>query len=90
MKYEKIDKIIGNKIYEARVIKRITQEDMAENVSRILKANGYTSGITRAGYSHYEVGRRSMPLMVLQACCEYLKLDWQKLFNEALEEMKIK
>ena len=88
MKYDKIDKYLANKLYETRVVKRITQEDMTKNISAILKANGF-KGIERTTYSHYECGIRSMPLEVLQASCKYLGLDWQTIFNEALEDAKI-
>lgn len=84
-----MDKFLGNAIFEARVVRRLTQEDMAKAISEIMIENGKKKGISRQAYNCYELGNRSMPDVVFQSACKYLGLNWKTIFNEALEQLKV-
>lgn len=86
MEYKKMDIYIGNELYKARVVKRITQEQITDSINK--KIAQYDMSITRQSYSNYEHGTFSMPQGVLEACCDILGLDWRKIFNEAVEYMQ--
>ena len=88
MDFSKFDQYLGNALYEARSVKRITQEDMAKAISKKMKKNGRTKGITRSAYSFYENGERSMPSDVFTYACEILGVDEIKVFNEACDYVK--
>lgn len=87
MNYEKIDKYLGQKLFEARVVKRITQEQMADMISvKYERLSGRKC--TRQAYAYYEKGDRSMPVDIFRCACAVLNLDWATIFNEALENCK--
>ena len=91
MDYSKFDQFLGNALYEARVVKKIAQEDMAKEISkRLIKDDGRKKGISQQAYSLYEKGERSMPSNIFTYACEYLKLDEIKVFNDACEYIKKK
>lgn len=80
------DKYLGNALYEARVVKRITQEDLTTRANYIWKAKYNRKrqrDCTRATYTRYEKGEFSMPMGFYKAACEVLDLDWKKVFKEA-------
>lgn len=86
MEYKKIDEYIGNELYKARVVKRITQEQITEIINKKLKK--FDISITRQSYSYYERGEVSIPQGVLEVVCDELGLDWKKIFTEAVDYMK--
>lgn len=91
MEYNKIDKYLGTKLFEARVVKRITQEDMVKHISNKYKnLSSKKKGISRQMYSNYEKGTYSIPMDIFMIACEYLGLNWQEVFNDALENCKEK
>lgn len=91
MNYTKFDQYLGNALFEARVVKRITQDDMKKEITRRLIAeDGRKKGISRQAYSLYEKGERSMPDNIFTYACDYLGLDEIKVFNDACEYIKKK
>lgn len=91
MNYTKFDEYLGGAIRDARVLKRISQEEMAKVISSKMKAQyGYKKGISRAALSFYENGERSMPDYIFTIACNYLGLDEIKIFNDACEYIKKK
>ena len=91
MNYSKFDSYLGETIRNARVIKRITQDDMAKKISNIMKTDyGYKKGMSRAALSYYENGDRSMPDYIFTIACNILGLDEIKVFNDACEYIKKK
>lgn len=91
MNYSKFDSYLGETIRNARVVKRITQDDMAKKISNKMKTDyGYKKGMSRAALSYYENGDRSMPDFVFSIACDILDLDENKVFNEACEYIKKK
>ena len=90
MKFDKFDVYLGDKLYCARVVKRMTQEEMARLISVKLKDSGKKKGISQQAYAYYEKGERSMPWDVFTFACEILKLDRNAIFNEACDHIKIK
>lgn len=85
MDYKIMDKYIADRLYEARVIKRITQEQITDKINNKLVDKDMK--ITRQTYSNYERGTFSIPQGILQATCEILGLDWISVFKEAQEYM---
>lgn len=90
MEFEKFDVYIGEKLYCERVVKRITQDEMAKRISTRMKEKGKKKGISRQAYAFYEKGARSMPMDVFTYACEILKIDRNGLFNEACDYLKMK
>ncbi len=90
MDFTEFDKAIGQALFEARVVKRITQTMMAEQISKRLIAGGRKKGISQQAYALYEKGERSMPTDTFKAACNVLGLEWAKVFNNACEEFKEK
>lgn len=89
MEYNKIDTFLGNALFEARVVKRITQEEITEKISQEYKeSSGKKKGISRQMYAYYEKGIYSMPLDIFQIACKVLGLNWKKVFNDGLEKCK--
>ena len=88
MDYTKADEFIGDKLYCARVVRRLTQKDMAELISIKMKESGKQRGISRQAYAFYEKGERSMPMEVFTIACEILSLNRNQIFNEALDSIK--
>ena len=88
MDFSRFDQFLGNALYEARAVQRITQEEMADAISRELKKSGKKKGITRSAYSYYEKGDRSMPSDVFTCACNILGLDENKVFNDACDYVK--
>lgn len=86
MEYKKLDEYIGNELYKARVVKRITQVQIVNTINKKLEKNGLS--ITRQAYSYYEHGMYSIPQGVFQIACKELGLDWKEVFSEAVEYMK--
>ena len=89
MEFGKVDEFVGDKLYCARVVRRLTQADMAKMISAKLKEHGKKKGITRQAYSFYEKGERSMPMDIFTYACEILSLDRNAIFNEALDYIKL-
>lgn len=90
MDYNKADVYIGEQLYRERVIRRLTQEDMAKAISAKLKAKGKKKGISRQAYAFYEKGARSMPMDVFTFACETLSIDRNQLFNDAIDYLKFR
>ena len=90
MKLEKFDIYIGDKLYCARVVKRITQAEMAKMITDRLRENGKRRGVSQQAYAYYEKGARSMPWDVFTYACEILLLDRNAIFNEACDYLKIR
>ena len=91
MDYKKMDEFIGNSLFEARVVKRITQEEMTKAIShRLINEENRKKGISQQAYSLYEKGERSMPSNIFTYACDYLGLDEIKIFNDACEYIKKK
>lgn len=90
MDYTQFDRFLGNSLYEARVVQRLTQEDVAKAISKELKKHGKAKGITRSAYSFYENGERSMPTDVFSYACEFLGLNENEIFNKACDHAKRK
>ena len=88
MDYRKADTYIGEVFYRERVIRRLTQGDMAKMISSKMKAKGAKKGISRQAYAFYEKGERSMPMDIYGYTCEILSLDKYKLFNDACDYLK--
>ena len=91
MDFNNFDAYIGDKLYIARVTKRLTQDDVAKRISTRLKEKGTRkNGISRQAYAFYEKGERSMPMDVYACACEVLSLDKYEVFNSALDSIKLK
>lgn len=91
MEYNKIDQFIGDKIKDARLLKRMSQKDLADYTSMRLKKDfGYKKGISYQAVSLYEKGERSMPEHVYSLFCQALGIDADSLFNEGLDYVKRK
>lgn len=89
MDFKKFDTYIGNSLYDARVLKRLTQPQLAELISKRLKAIGKRkNGISRQRYATYEKGEISMPEDIYDVVCEILNIDRNDLFNRAIEQLK--
>lgn len=89
MEYNKIDTYLGNKLFEARVVKRITQEELSDKISSKYKQlSGKKKGISRQMYAFYEKGVYSMPIDVFRIACDILGLKWKEIFNDALDSCK--
>lgn len=87
MDYKKMDEYIGNALYEARVIKRITQEEITEKINKeIVKKN--QRKISRQTYANYEHGIYSIPQGTLEVACNILNLDWKTIFKNACAFME--
>lgn len=78
------DKAIGDILFRARVVKRITQDQMATLISQELKKGDRINGISRGAYAFYERGERSMPIDIFIISCKILGLEWRTEFNNAL------
>ena len=89
MKFDKFDFYIGDKLYCARVVKRLTQNDMAKMISKKMKEDGRKKGISQQSYAYYEKGERSIPMDVFTYACNILSIDRNKLFNEACDYIKL-
>ena len=90
MEFNKADVYIGEKFYCERVVRRYTQADMARFISTKLKnEKGWKKGISRQAYAFYEKGERSMPMDVFSVGCGILSIDKNKLFNDALDYLKL-
>ena len=90
MRFEKFNVYLGEKLYCARVVRRMTQNDMVKLISAKMKENGGKKGISQQSYAYYEKGERSIPWDVFTYACEILSLDRNTLFNEACDYIKIK
>lgn len=90
MNYEKFDVYLGYQIYCARVVKKITQDQMSKMISAKMKESGLKKGISRQAYSFYEKGERSMPMHIFTYACEILDLDRNAIFNDACDHLKIR
>ena len=88
MDYTKIDEYIGDKLYCARVVRRLTQKDMADLITLKMKETGKKKGISRQAYAFYEKGERSIPMEVFTIACEVLSLNRNQIFNDALDSIK--
>lgn len=88
MKFIEFDKYIGNQLRAARVVRRISQEEMAKLISQKMKKQGYKKGIGRTGYAFYETGERSMPETIYSIACDILNLDEDLLFDQALNSIR--
>lgn len=86
MNYKKIDENIGNLIYQARVVKRITQEELTNYVNASIKEEDGISPITRQSLSYYEHGINSIPQGILEIVCKKLNLNWKDVYRKAVEE----
>lgn len=89
MKFEKFDVFLGDKLYCARVVKRLTQDEMAKLISTKLRNSGRKKGISQQSYAYYEKGERSMPWDVFTFACDILELNRNEIFNEACDYIKI-
>ena len=90
MEFNKFDIEIGSRLYEARVLKRLTQEGVSKSISERMKQKGFKKGISRQAYAFYESGQRSMPLEVYKIACNVLDIDCVETFNRACDALKIK
>lgn len=90
MDFERFDVYLGEKLYVARVTRRLTQEEMAKLISEKMKANGKKKGISRQAYAFYEKGSRSMPMSIFTYACEILSLNRNDIFNEACDHLKLR
>lgn len=87
MKFTKFDKYLGQKLFESRVVKKISQDQMADMISvKYEKLSGRKC--SRQAYNFYEAGKRSMPIDIFRIACDILHLDWRVIFNDALENCK--
>lgn len=80
------DCYLGNTLYEARVVKRITQEELTKKANEVWKTKYNRKrqrDCTRATYTRYEKGEFSMPMGFFKAACDVLELDWKTVFKEA-------
>ena len=80
------DEYLGNALYEARVVKRITQAEMTKMTNKKWLSrpdNNRVNGFTRSTYTRYERGEISMPITYFKDACEILGLDWVQVFREA-------
>lgn len=89
MKINKFDEYIGEKIYQKRVLKHITQDEMAKLITAKYKKKCGKS-CSRPALGFYELGQRSMPKDLFVIICGLLDLDWKEVFNEALDYCKVK
>ena len=89
MEFNKFDSFLGDRLYRERVVRRLTQDDMAKMISVKLKNGGKAKGISRQAYAFYEKGERSMPWDVFTYACELLSIDRNELFNQACDFIKI-
>ena len=80
------DRYLGNALYEARVVKRITQSEISKKANEVW-LNKYSpnrkKGASRSTYTRYESGEISMPMGFFKSACDVLGLDWRKVFSEA-------
>lgn len=86
MNYKNIDENIGNLIYQGRVVKRITQEELTNYVNEKVKNRNDLSPITRQSLSYYEHGTNSIPQGILEIVCNRLGLNWKDVYRKAVEE----
>lgn len=85
MEYKKIDQFIGNNLKDARLLKRMSQKDLADYASALLnKKCSYLKSISYQSVSLYEKGERSIPENVYSAFCEVLSINANALFNKGL------
>lgn len=80
------DEYLGNKLYEARVVRRISQEQMTEMTNELWLSDPKChrkKGCTRSTYTRYERGEISMPIGFFKSACSVLHLDWKEVFKEA-------
>lgn len=89
MEFSRFDSYLGEALFRERVVRRITQEEMAKRISVKMKEAGKKKGISRQAYAFYEKGERSMPWDVYTYACEILSIDRNKLFNEACDFIKM-
>ena len=89
MEFNKFDIEIGKRLYEARVLKRLTQEQASVLISQCMKQQGFKKGISRQAYAFYESGKRSMPLEVYKVACNILDINYVETFNRACDALKI-
>lgn len=87
MDYKKMDEYIGNALFEARVIKRITQEEITDKINAKITEKGQKK-ITRQTYANYEHGIYSIPQGTLEVACNILGLEWRKIFTDACNFME--
>ena len=87
MNYKKMDEFIGNSLFEARVVKRITQEDITDRINVDLLRKGQKK-ISRQTYANYEHGTYSIPQGTLEIACNILGLNWRSVFKEACDFME--
>lgn len=72
MKDTLIDVAIGSQLKEARQSKRLTMQNIADNV-----------GITKQAYYYYENGKRSMTISMLINICYVLNLKYNVVIDNA-------
>lgn len=77
MKYEIMDKYIGEKLAEARAHKGESLATTGEHV-----------GLNRQTFYNYEKGARTMPIDVYVRVCRYFGIDAEELFKEAQDYMR--
>ena len=80
------DESLGNSLYEARVLKRLTQEQLTENANKIWLKEfepNRKNGCSRSVYVRYEKGEVSMPINFYKAACKALGIDWIETFRKA-------
>lgn len=80
------DVYLGNALFEARVVKRISQEQMANMTNEVWLSDPdcqRKNGCSRSTYTRYERGEISMPMGFYKSACKVLNLDWKQLFKEA-------
>lgn len=87
MDYKKMDEYIGNALFEARVVKRITQEEITDKINTEIMKKGQKK-ISRQTYANYEHGIYSIPQGTLEVACNILSLDWKKVFVDACNFME--
>ena len=89
MDFNRFDAYLGEQLFRERVVRRLTQDDMAKMISVKMKEAGKKKGISRPAYAFYEKGERSMPWDVFTYACEILSIDRNKIFNEGCDYIKI-
>ena len=81
------DVCIGNQIYEARVLHRLTQEQLVlyANQAWLSRNPDRKKGCSRSVYVRYEKGEVSMPMNFFKSVCEVLGLEWKDVYKKALD-----
>lgn len=88
MDYKKFDKYIGEQLLNARLDKRMTQEDLTKiiNYELLINQNIRKKPISRQSYTNYELGKRSIPDDVFRCACASLSLNASVVFKKASEK----